>query len=59
MDDILRIAAVADAQGLSLSAARDVLQRQETADAINDRRACWNCGDPQGVKCCEYGRDAA
>lgn len=57
--DILRIAAVADAQGLSLSAAKDVVERQEKAESQNARRACWNCDDPTGIRCCEYGRDVA
>lgn len=56
--DILKIARVADEQNLSLTAARDVVDRQERADTQNSRRACWNCGDPTGFRCCEFGRDS-
>ena len=47
------------------SAARHIERAQERADAIYtelhpaplEQRRCWNCGDPTGVRCCEYGRD--
>ena len=54
--------AAEDADG---DAARRVERAQERADAIYtelhpaplEQSRCWNCGDPTGVRCCEYGRD--
>jgi hypothetical protein len=51
--DILHIAAVAEAQGLSLSAAKDVVEKEEEKEP----KGCWNCLDPVGIRCCEFGRD--
>lgn len=59
MDDLERIGRVADERNLTLADARELVGAGEQAANTNERRACWNCGDPQAVRCCEYGRDRA
>jgi len=55
--DLQLIMQVAVAQGTSLIEAKHQVEAAQQAAQVNARRSCWNCGDPQGIRCCEFGSD--